>query len=149
MKSVTILTLFPSGFTTKNAGEYHSVGSWHGVITFLFSSSFMHASAGALKRKGICLATNTRYGVAFGFRKRCTFSDSMGWESRVSRKTLGYLSRISSCVEDATEFTVCGKLLLMTFSLIRSCHDKSMGCARFVVTSASVLMIVDFVFRMI
>ena len=79
MKSVTILTLFPSGFTTKNAGENHSVGLWHGVITFLFNNSFMHASAGSLNRKGICLAADTRYGVAFGLRIGVLFPIAWAW----------------------------------------------------------------------
>ena len=39
VKSVTILTFFPSALTTKNAGEHHSVGVWHRVMTFLASSS--------------------------------------------------------------------------------------------------------------
>ena len=60
VKSVTILTFFPSGLTTKNPGEHHSVGSWHGVMTPLFSSSLTQASAGSLKRNGICLAAETR-----------------------------------------------------------------------------------------
>ena len=89
VKSVTIRTFFPSGFTTKNAGEHHSVGVWHGVITCLASSSLIQASAGSLNLSGICLAADTRYGTAFGFRKRCTFSVSIGLLSRESWKTVG------------------------------------------------------------
>ena len=59
-KSVTILTFLPSGFTTKKAGEHHSVGSWHGVITFFASNSFTQASAGSLNLSSICLAAETR-----------------------------------------------------------------------------------------
>ena len=68
VKSVTILTFLPSGLTTKNAGEHHSVGVWHGVITFLVSSSLMQASAGSRILKGIFLAADTRYGTALGLR---------------------------------------------------------------------------------
>ena len=91
MKSVTILTFLPSGFTTKRAGEHHSVGSWHRVITSFASNHFTQASTGCLNLSGICLAADTRYGVALGFRKRCTCSESIGSESRVSLKTVGYL----------------------------------------------------------
>ena len=84
VKSVTIRTFFLSGLTTKNAGEHHSVGVWHVVMTFLASRSLMQAFAGSLNLRGICLAADTRYGTAFGFRKRCTFSVSIGLLSRVS-----------------------------------------------------------------
>ena len=73
VKSVTILTFFPSGLTTKNAGEHHSVGVWQGVITCLASSSFMQASAGSRNLNGICLAAEMRYGTALGLKNRCTF----------------------------------------------------------------------------
>ena len=106
MKSATILTFFPSGLTTKNAGEHHSVGVWHGVMTFLANSSFMQASAGSLNLRGICLAADTQYGTAFGFRNRCTFSVSIGLLSRVSLKTVEYLFRISSRVVVDTELAV-------------------------------------------
>ena len=125
MKSVTILTPLPSGFTTKKAGEHHSVGSWHGVITFFFGNSFMQASAGSLNLKGICLAADTRYGNVLGLRNWCTFSDSIGCESGGSLKTLGYLSRISRHVDDSTEETVLfGNCLSMMLSFIRSCHER-------------------------
>ena len=60
VKSVTILTFFPSSLTTKNAGEHHSVGVWHGVMMFLASSSLMQVSAGSQNRNGICRAAETR-----------------------------------------------------------------------------------------
>ena len=115
MKSVIILTLFPSGFTRKMASEHHSVGSWHGVSMFLFNNSFMYALAGSLNRYGICLATDKQYRVGFGLRNKCTFSDSIGSESKVSLKTLGYFSRISRRVDDATELTFCGNCLSILF----------------------------------
>ena len=118
----------------KNAGEHHSVGVWHGVMTFLASNSFMQVSAGSLNLNGICLAAETRYGTALGFRKKCTFSVSIGL-----LKTMGYLSRICRRVDVVTELTVWGKCSSMTFSLIRLCQDSSSGWAKFVVNRASVL----------
>ena len=70
---------------------------------FFASSSFIQASAGSLNLSGICRAADTRYDVAFGFRKRCTFLESIGSESRVSLKTFGYLSKISERVDDSTD----------------------------------------------
>ena len=74
-KKFTILTLFPSGFMTKNACEHHFVGSWQGVITFFARSSFTQALAGSLNLSG--LATDSLNGVAFGFKKSCTCSESL------------------------------------------------------------------------
>ena len=95
VKSVTILTLLPSGFTTKNAGEHHSVGVWQGVITFLSSSSFMQASAGSRKRSGICRAAETLNGVAFGFRCKWTSSELIGSVPRLSLNTVRNLFMMS------------------------------------------------------
>ena len=139
--------IFPSGLTTKNAGEHHSVGVWHGVITCLVSSSLMQASAGSRNLKGICLAADMRYGTALGLRYKCTFSVIMGFSSNVSLKTFGYLSKICRRVDIVTELTVCGKCSSMTRSLMRSCHESNTGWARFVVTSASVFIDLDLVFK--
>ena len=118
VKSVTLLTFFPSGLTTTNAGEHHSVGVCHGVITCLVSSSLMQASAGSRNLKGIRLAADTRYGTPMGLRYKCTFSVIIGFSSNVSLKTFGYLSKICRRVDIVTELTVCGKCSSMTRSLI-------------------------------
>ena len=146
VKSVTILTFFLSGLTTKKAGEHHSVGVRQGVLTCLARISLMQASAGSRNLNGNCLAAETRYGTALGLRKRCIFSVSMGLLSRLSLKTVGYLSRICRRVDVVTELTVWGKCSSMTFSLIRSCQDSSTGWTKFVVTRASVLIDLDLVY---
>ena len=74
----------------------------------------MQVSAGSLTLNRICLAAETRYGTALGFRKRCTFSVSIGLLSRLSLKTVGYLSRICRRVDVVTEWTVWGKCSSMT-----------------------------------
>ena len=137
MKSVTILTFLPSGFTTKNAGEHHSVGSWHGVITCFASNSFIHFSAGSLNRRGICLAADTLKGVALGFRCRCTSSDYIGVMLSSSLNTFGNCLRMSSLDDVFTDRADgLGKVLLITPRRIRSCHERSTGWARFDVTRA-------------
>ena len=60
-----------------------------------------------------------------------------------------YLSRISRHVVVVTELAVRGKCSSMTFNQIRSCQDSSTGWAKFVVTRASVLIDLDFVYMMI
>ena len=49
----------------------------------------MAVSAGAMKRKGICRATEIRKGMAFGRRCMCTSPPDIGVDVMESRKTLG------------------------------------------------------------
>ena len=138
MKSVTILTLFPSGLTTKNPGEHHSEGSGHGVMTPLLSSSLTHASAGSLKHSEICLAAETRYGVAFSLRWRCTFSECIGLTPSLSLNTLGKAAKISRLIEVSTVAAVGhGNEAGMLASLIMSCQDISSVCLMPVATRAA------------
>ena len=54
-------------------------------------------------------------------------------------------AKISRRVEVVTVLADRGKFSSMTFSLIRSCQDRSTGWARFVVTIASVGTVLDLV----
>ena len=134
VKSVTILMFLPSGFTTEKALFGHGTG-WSPFLPVILYCN----SAGSLNLSDICLAADMQYGVAFGFRKRCTCSESIGSESSVSLKTFGYLSGISDRVDDSMDSAVgLRNWLFMILSLIKSCQDNSIVCAKFAVTSACV-----------
>ena len=137
---MTILTLLPSDLTTKNPGEHHSVGSWHGVLStyHLFASNyFIHFSAGSLKCKGICLAADTLKGVAFAFRCKCTTSNFIDVMFSSSLNTFGNCLRMSNFDDVSTDRADgLGKMSLITPRQIRWCHESSTGRARFDVTRA-------------
>ena len=58
---------------------------------------------------------------------------------------MGKLPRFSKRVEVVTVLADRGKFSSMTFSLIRSCQERSTGWARFVVTIAPVGTVLDLV----
>ena len=86
--------------------------------------------------QGICLAADTLNGVAFGFKCNCTCSDFIGSWFKASLNTFWNLLRMSTESADGL-----GKELSIIPRRIRSCHKRSTGSARFVVTRLSLIHI--------
>ena len=63
----------------------------------------MHASAGPLNGRGICLAADTQKGVAFGLRCKCACSNFIVVRVKSSLNTLGNCLSMSSLDEVSTE----------------------------------------------
>ena len=97
----------------------------------------MHASAGPLNCRGICLPADTLKGVAFGFRCKCTCSNFISVRANSSLNTLRNCLSMSSLDKVSTERADgLGKVLWITPRQMRSCHESSTGWAIFDVTRA-------------